>query len=258
MNVPLSLPSQDCSQLRPVEDSFFQDHFSEPSFPLQIPRLRSGWLKKQTLKYKKMFSFVFYGGTDDATLSASLTSTRWPQEPPLWLHVGINVSTMWRTRLFTPPDTSLSKHTSRRTRNSWCVFWACSRQDIICFILNELLMFQMEELIEGVRWAFIDMLEKENDWMDKGTKQRAIEKAREPDSSLSVLFSVCVGGCLDVTRCILSFPAKRAAQMIHFKAFLKVKNVLYVLCVACGALRGYNDIFDPTLQGDEQWEFLLI
>lgn len=34
----------------------------------------------------------------------------------------------------------------------------------------------MEELIEGVRWAFIDMLEKENDWMDQSTKKRAIEK----------------------------------------------------------------------------------
>ncbi|XP_031705969.1 phosphate-regulating neutral endopeptidase PHEX [Anarrhichthys ocellatus] len=35
----------------------------------------------------------------------------------------------------------------------------------------------MEELIEGVRWAFIDMLEKENDWMDEPTKKKAIEKA---------------------------------------------------------------------------------
>nr|XP_048296687.1 phosphate-regulating neutral endopeptidase PHEX [Myodes glareolus] len=36
----------------------------------------------------------------------------------------------------------------------------------------------MEELIEGVRWAFIDMLEKENEWMDAGTKRKAREKAR--------------------------------------------------------------------------------
>ncbi|XP_004450420.1 phosphate-regulating neutral endopeptidase PHEX isoform X2 [Dasypus novemcinctus] len=36
----------------------------------------------------------------------------------------------------------------------------------------------MEELIEGVRWAFLDMLEKENDWMDAETKRRAKEKAR--------------------------------------------------------------------------------
>ncbi|XP_072471375.1 phosphate-regulating neutral endopeptidase PHEX isoform X1 [Notamacropus eugenii] len=36
----------------------------------------------------------------------------------------------------------------------------------------------MEELIEGVRWAFIDMLDKENEWMDDGTKRRAREKAR--------------------------------------------------------------------------------
>ncbi|KAI3355443.1 hypothetical protein L3Q82_018279, partial [Scortum barcoo] len=35
----------------------------------------------------------------------------------------------------------------------------------------------MEELIEGVRWAFIDILEKENDWMDRPTKTRAVEKA---------------------------------------------------------------------------------
>ncbi|KAG2456971.1 PHEX Metalloendopeptidase, partial [Polypterus senegalus] len=35
----------------------------------------------------------------------------------------------------------------------------------------------MEELTEGIRWAFIDMLEKENDWMDKETKEKAKEKA---------------------------------------------------------------------------------
>ncbi|XP_060756800.1 phosphate-regulating neutral endopeptidase PHEX isoform X2 [Neoarius graeffei] len=35
----------------------------------------------------------------------------------------------------------------------------------------------MEELIDGIRWAFIDMLEKENDWMDTETKMKAIEKA---------------------------------------------------------------------------------
>ncbi|KAM9436140.1 phosphate-regulating neutral endopeptidase PHEX [Clarias gariepinus] len=35
----------------------------------------------------------------------------------------------------------------------------------------------MEELIDGIRWAFIDMLEKENEWMDAETKKRAIEKA---------------------------------------------------------------------------------
>ena len=34
----------------------------------------------------------------------------------------------------------------------------------------------MEELIEGIRWAFIDMLEKENDWMDPPTKKKAVEK----------------------------------------------------------------------------------
>ncbi|XP_051537866.1 phosphate-regulating neutral endopeptidase PHEX isoform X2 [Myxocyprinus asiaticus] len=35
----------------------------------------------------------------------------------------------------------------------------------------------MEELIDGVQWAFIDMLEKENDWMDEETKRKATEKA---------------------------------------------------------------------------------
>ncbi|XP_030058113.1 phosphate-regulating neutral endopeptidase PHEX [Microcaecilia unicolor] len=36
----------------------------------------------------------------------------------------------------------------------------------------------MEELTEGIRWAFIDMLDKENDWMDELTKRRAKEKAK--------------------------------------------------------------------------------
>ncbi|XP_064797208.1 phosphate-regulating neutral endopeptidase PHEX isoform X1 [Oncorhynchus masou masou] len=36
----------------------------------------------------------------------------------------------------------------------------------------------MEELIEGVRWAFINMLERDNDWMDGPTKKKAIEKAQ--------------------------------------------------------------------------------
>ncbi|XP_069015864.1 phosphate-regulating neutral endopeptidase PHEX [Embiotoca jacksoni] len=35
----------------------------------------------------------------------------------------------------------------------------------------------MEELIDGIRWAFIDMLEKENEWMDQETKERAVDKA---------------------------------------------------------------------------------
>ena len=39
-----------------------------------------------------------------------------------------------------------------------------------------LTVFQMEELTEGIRWAFIDMLEKENDWMDSETKRKAHEK----------------------------------------------------------------------------------
>ncbi|XP_061095930.1 phosphate-regulating neutral endopeptidase PHEX isoform X2 [Conger conger] len=34
----------------------------------------------------------------------------------------------------------------------------------------------MEELIDGIRWAFIDMLEKENDWMDDITKSKAKDK----------------------------------------------------------------------------------
>lgn len=44
---------------------------------------------------------------------------------------------------------------------------------------------QMEELIEGIRWAFIDMLEKENDWMDPPTKKRAVDKAREHHAASS-------------------------------------------------------------------------
>ncbi|KAM4795356.1 phosphate-regulating neutral endopeptidase PHEX [Rhinophrynus dorsalis] len=36
----------------------------------------------------------------------------------------------------------------------------------------------MEELVEGIRWAFLDMLKKDNDWMDEETKMKAIEKAK--------------------------------------------------------------------------------
>lgn len=36
----------------------------------------------------------------------------------------------------------------------------------------------MEEVIEGIRWAFIDMLEKENEWMDDETKDKAKAKAK--------------------------------------------------------------------------------
>lgn len=39
-------------------------------------------------------------------------------------------------------------------------------------------ILQMEELTEGIRWAFIDLLEKENDWMDSETKRRAHEKVK--------------------------------------------------------------------------------
>ncbi|XP_051870387.1 phosphate-regulating neutral endopeptidase PHEX [Pristis pectinata] len=35
-----------------------------------------------------------------------------------------------------------------------------------------------EKLIDGIRWAFLDMLDKENDWMDAETKERAKEKAQ--------------------------------------------------------------------------------
>lgn len=37
---------------------------------------------------------------------------------------------------------------------------------------------KMEELIKGIRWAFIDILEKENEWMDEETKRKATDKAR--------------------------------------------------------------------------------
>ncbi|OWJ99732.1 PHEX, partial [Cervus elaphus hippelaphus] len=46
---------------------------------------------------------------------------------------------------------------------------------------------RMEELIEGVRWAFIDMLEKENEWMDAGTKRKAKEKLYGNGSSINNL-----------------------------------------------------------------------
>ncbi|XP_067896221.1 phosphate-regulating neutral endopeptidase PHEX isoform X2 [Heterodontus francisci] len=34
-----------------------------------------------------------------------------------------------------------------------------------------------EDLVAGIRWAFVDMLEEENDWMDMETKTKAKEKA---------------------------------------------------------------------------------
>ena len=48
----------------------------------------------------------------------------------------------------------------------------------------------MEELIEGVRWAFIDMLEKENEWMDAGTKRKAKEKVRVPLDEKNMTFGL--------------------------------------------------------------------
>ncbi|XP_007908778.2 phosphate-regulating neutral endopeptidase PHEX [Callorhinchus milii] len=41
-----------------------------------------------------------------------------------------------------------------------------------------------EELVEGVRWAFLDILDKENDWMDKDTKNKAKEKANGVHSKI--------------------------------------------------------------------------
>ncbi|CAM9878612.1 unnamed protein product [Lampetra fluviatilis] len=35
----------------------------------------------------------------------------------------------------------------------------------------------MEKLVDGIRWAFVDMLETENTWMDVPTKQKATDKA---------------------------------------------------------------------------------
>ncbi|XP_055500692.1 phosphate-regulating neutral endopeptidase PHEX [Leucoraja erinacea] len=35
-----------------------------------------------------------------------------------------------------------------------------------------------EDLVAGVRWAFLDILDKENDWMDAETKEKAKEKAQ--------------------------------------------------------------------------------
>uniref|UniRef100_A0A4W3ISP1 Phosphate regulating endopeptidase homolog, X-linked n=1 Tax=Callorhinchus milii TaxID=7868 RepID=A0A4W3ISP1_CALMI len=41
-----------------------------------------------------------------------------------------------------------------------------------------------EELVEGVRWAFLDILDKENDWMDKDTKNKAKEKVMHYNNNL--------------------------------------------------------------------------
>ncbi|XP_072902179.1 phosphate-regulating neutral endopeptidase PHEX [Hemitrygon akajei] len=35
-----------------------------------------------------------------------------------------------------------------------------------------------EDLVAGIRWAFLDIVEKENDWMDAETKDKAKEKAK--------------------------------------------------------------------------------
>lgn len=62
-----------------------------------------------------------------------------------------------------------------------------SGQFVFCLLALLPMCCQMEELIEGVRWAFIDMLEKENDWMDPPTKKRAVDKVRRADSNGSPL-----------------------------------------------------------------------
>ena len=64
----------------------------------------------------------------------------------------------------------------------------------------------MEELIEGVRWAFIDMLEKENEWMDAGTKRKAKEKVRIPlDEKKNMTFKV-LSIILHISSCRLHVP----------------------------------------------------
>uniref|UniRef100_A0A4W3JDU4 Phosphate regulating endopeptidase homolog, X-linked n=1 Tax=Callorhinchus milii TaxID=7868 RepID=A0A4W3JDU4_CALMI len=45
-----------------------------------------------------------------------------------------------------------------------------------------------EELVEGVRWAFLDILDKENDWMDKDTKNKAKEKVMNNMHSNMITF----------------------------------------------------------------------
>lgn len=52
----------------------------------------------------------------------------------------------------------------------------------------------MEELIEGIRWAFVDMLEKENKWMDEPTKKRAVEKVQHIE--LKLLVQSCLLKCI--------------------------------------------------------------
>ncbi|XP_018417928.1 PREDICTED: phosphate-regulating neutral endopeptidase [Nanorana parkeri] len=44
----------------------------------------------------------------------------------------------------------------------------------------------MEEVIEAIRWAFIDMLENDNDWMDEETKDKAKEKISAEFSKLGI------------------------------------------------------------------------
>ncbi|KAG7231278.1 hypothetical protein INR49_012109 [Caranx melampygus] len=102
-----------------MEDGLLQDHHSESSFPLQIPRLRSGYHGNHvsTPRWDKCVNYV---------------------ENSLIYAAG---------RLF------VNTHFQEDKKH------------------------MMEELIEGIRWAFIDMLEKENDWMDQPTKKRAIDKA---------------------------------------------------------------------------------
>ncbi|GCC20633.1 hypothetical protein chiPu_0019197, partial [Chiloscyllium punctatum] len=45
------------------------------------------------------------------------------------------------------------------------------------FLTRRLEFLKTEDLVAGVRWAFVDMLDKENDWMDPETKTKAKEKA---------------------------------------------------------------------------------
>ncbi|KAL7983716.1 hypothetical protein Chor_000592 [Crotalus horridus] len=70
---------------------------------------------------------------------------------------------------------------------------------------------RMAELTEGIRWAFIDMLENENDWMDLDTKRKAVEKREENSKKQThcVLFDsleTMINWLVDVGNLLFSLP----------------------------------------------------
>lgn len=88
--------------------------------------LQSGLTNRRSVLSDHMY------GHSDVTLPSP--SHRWPREPPLWRPAGTSVSTMLRIPSITQLAASLSMHTSRRTRSTWCVgaAWQCFSS---CFVL---------------------------------------------------------------------------------------------------------------------------